>query len=95
MVVRFGAMGRGIATGVLHGGILLVEGGKALAWLAGTACVVIGVIGVIRGNLAYLLLAFPGAPAVAGLVNAVISLPGALLVMLGARLRGETLADYY
>lgn len=88
-------MGRGIATGCLYLGILMVEGGKVVAALAAAACLPVGIIGAANGNAEWLALIFPGAPAVAGVLNVGISWPGAVLVKLGAALRGESLADYY
>jgi hypothetical protein len=88
-------MRRGIATALVYVGFVMVEGGKGLAWLAALACGPIGVIGTIKGNASWLLLIFPGAPAIAGVINVAISAPGGLLLAIGARLKGESFDDYY
>src|SRR5215475_7641045 len=83
-------MRRTLSRFVMILGIVLVQGGKVLAGLAALALAVLGVVKIVEGHAVGVLAIFPGAPAIAGIVNVAISLPGGVLMTYADwLLRGE------
>jgi hypothetical protein len=79
---------RGFSTLLIGVGWLMVQGGKVLAGLTALLAVYIGIRSIVQHEApAKAAWIFPGAPLAAGVVNVLVSGPGALWMAWGVRLR--------
>lgn len=83
-------MRRAIAAFLVVAGVLMVQGGKFLAALGALALSVVGVYSIVRGHIAGgIFVLFPCVPILAAGINIVVSVPGAVILESGLRLRGD------